>query len=184
VPWIGDTPSTIRGLARQADVLASRSLPIALRADKALDPERVRPGADRIDLSLLVDARTPLAEASASVERANAAIRDLPSVGYAPPVARARDQFLDQVDQLSTLLRRAQTAAQIAPSMLGIDGPRRYFLAFQTNAEARGTGGLAGAFAIVRADHGRIAIERVASDSELRIPPGFTALSNSGATAT
>ena len=38
--------------------------------------------------------------------------------------------------------------------MMGADGPRTYFMGFQTNAEARGTGGLLGGFGILRFDNG------------------------------
>ncbi|MER5646578.1 DUF4012 domain-containing protein [Streptosporangium sp. NPDC002524] len=55
--------------------------------------------------------------------------------------------------------------------MLGGDGPRRYFLAFQTNAEARGTGGLVGAFGILRANRGRIAVERLTPNNGLAASP-------------
>ena len=36
---------------------------------------------------------------------------------------------------------RRPLAARLAPSMMGGDGPRTYIMGFQTNAEARGTGG-------------------------------------------
>ena len=51
--------------------------------------------------------------------------------------------------------------------MLGQDGPKRYFLAFQNEAEARGTGGLPGAFAIVEANHGKLGFTRMESDTTL-----------------
>jgi len=55
--------------------------------------------------------------------------------------------------------------------MLGADGTKRYFVAFQNEAEARGTGGIPGAFAIVRADHGKVSFERFESDSTLNVVP-------------
>jgi hypothetical protein len=51
--------------------------------------------------------------------------------------------------------------------MLGADTPQTYFLGFQNNAEARGTGGLPGAFAIVRAAHGKVDFVGFHSDVEL-----------------
>jgi len=51
--------------------------------------------------------------------------------------------------------------------MLGAGGPKQYFLAFQNEAEARGTDGLAGAFAIVQANHGKLAFTRMESDTTL-----------------
>jgi hypothetical protein len=98
VPLFGDVASTIRGITREADTLANVSLPTALQADRALDPAKARPTPDRIDLSLLVEARKPLASALQSVQHVGGEVRRLPSVGYAPPVAHARRQLLQQVD--------------------------------------------------------------------------------------
>ena len=55
--------------------------------------------------------------------------------------------------------------------MLGQGGVKRYFVAFQNEAEARGTGGLPGAFAILRADHGKISFERFEADNTLGLVP-------------
>jgi hypothetical protein len=56
-----------------------------------------------------------------------------------------------RVTTLNDSLKSADLAVRIRPAMLGQNGPKRYFLVFQKEAEARGTGGLAGAFAIVQA---------------------------------
>jgi len=53
----------------------------------------------------------------------------------------------------------------LAP-MLGSEQPRKYLIAFQNPAEARGTGGIIGAYAIVSADKGRIKIDHVGPDTE------------------
>ena len=50
--------------------------------------------------------------------------------------------------------------------MLGANGPRTYFLAFQNNAEVRATGGLVGAFGVAVADKGRITVTRTGADSQ------------------
>ncbi len=51
--------------------------------------------------------------------------------------------------------------------MMGADGPRSYFMGFQTNAEARGTGGLLGGFGILRFDNGTATVDRLGRNSEL-----------------
>jgi hypothetical protein len=52
--------------------------------------------------------------------------------------------------------------------MLGADGPRHSLVAFQNNAEARGTGGLVGLYAVVSADHGRLRVDQLGSNTALR----------------
>ncbi|WP_396229763.1 DUF4012 domain-containing protein, partial [Frankia sp. CpI1-P] len=52
--------------------------------------------------------------------------------------------------------------------MLGANGPRTYFIAFQNNAEIKGTGGLLGVFGVLTANHGKVDLVRTASNTELR----------------
>jgi hypothetical protein len=50
------------------------------------------------------------------------------------------------------------------PWLAGIDEPKRYFVAFQNPAEARGTGGLVGAFAIIEISNGKFEVKKVGSN--------------------
>ncbi|WP_342744323.1 DUF4012 domain-containing protein [Mycobacterium aquaticum] len=79
----------------------------------------------------------------------------------------ARAELQTQTADVSRLLRNTALAAHVAPSMMGADGPRTYFMGFQTNAEARGTGGLLGAFGIVRFDNGTASVDTLARNSAL-----------------
>jgi hypothetical protein len=54
------------------------------------------------------------------------------------------------------------------PALAGVDGPKKYFVAFQNSAEARGTGGLIGAFAIIQFDHGKLTVLKTGSNSILK----------------
>jgi hypothetical protein len=51
--------------------------------------------------------------------------------------------------------------------MMGADGPRTYFMGFQTNAEARGTGGLLGGVGILRFDNGTATVDTLGPNTEL-----------------
>jgi hypothetical protein len=57
----------------------------------------------------------------------------------------------------------------VTAEILGYANARRYFIAFQNPAEARGTGGLVGAYAIVKVEKGRISVERVGSNYDLAL---------------
>ncbi|MCQ6463536.1 DUF4012 domain-containing protein, partial [Vibrio parahaemolyticus] len=65
-----------------------------------------------------------------------------------------RTELQEQTSEITGQLENTALAARLAPAMMGADGPRTYFMGFQTNAEARGTGGLLGAFGILRFDNG------------------------------
>ena len=53
------------------------------------------------------------------------------------------------------------------PSMLGANGTRRYLLLVQNNAEIRPTGGIAGSFAILKADKGKLSMGKQGSIQDL-----------------
>ena len=54
-------------------------------------------------------------------------------------------------------------------SLGGVDRPVKFLVAFQNSAEARGTGGLLGAYAVVVINNGTLRVERTGSDSSLRL---------------
>ena len=57
---------------------------------------------------------------------------------------------------------------QNAPALAGVEGPKKYLVAFQNSAEARGTGGLIGAFAIIQFDRGKLAVLKTGSNAVLK----------------
>jgi Protein of unknown function (DUF4012) len=57
---------------------------------------------------------------------------------------------------------------EASPTLLGTDTPRKYLIAFQNSAEARGTGGIIGAFAIVKFERGKLSVERTGSNAMLK----------------
>lgn len=170
LPFAGPSLRTAAGLAAAADDLATGPLPTVVGTVTGLRA-RLRSPTGGIDLAQLLAARAPLAQASSEVERERAAVARLPARGVIGPVAAGRATLARQLDALSGSLGTAAAAAALAPPMLGADGPRHYFVAFQTNAEARGTGGLVGVFALVTADHGALHLDSLHSDGDLPLFP-------------
>jgi hypothetical protein len=105
--------------------------------------------------------------AAASIDAATKTIIGLPRHTWLSSIDASYADALRQVTALDNTVKSADLAVKILPAMLGADGPKRYFLAFQNEAEARGTGGLPGAFAIVEANHGKLSFTRMESDSTL-----------------
>jgi len=84
-----------------------------------------------------------------------------------------------------TPIRDEAVATVKASSWLaGADAPKRYMIAFQNSAEARGTGGILGAFAIVELNKGAFTVIRTGSNAVLyslkdvpvKVPAEFTKL--------
>lgn len=71
-----------------------------------------------------------------------------------------------------------RSLASVAPALLGVDRPRTYLVALESNAEMRATGGFVGQFAIVRAAGGKVRVLRLGTNSELVTParPGVELL--------
>jgi hypothetical protein len=167
LPWAGRSLRTAGGLAAAVDDLATRSLPELDRASSALSLTSLRPSGDTVALGPLAAARAPLAAVRDSVTATEARVAALPSSGVLGPVASARADFLRELASLRRSTTDAATAVEVAPPMLGRDGPRRYFVAILNNAEMRGSGGLLGAYGILVADHGHLTMRELGTNSAL-----------------
>ncbi|MEU4834248.1 DUF4012 domain-containing protein [Streptosporangium sp. NPDC023615] len=129
------------------------------------------PGGSRRLLAAVEAAAPVLDDAVTRLARVSSLLASTPARTGVEALDEARGTALREIDELRGMLGDAVTAATLLPPMLGGDDPRRYFLAFQTNAEARGTGGLVGAFGILRLDRGKIVIERLSSNNDLDTSP-------------
>ncbi|MEU9241333.1 DUF4012 domain-containing protein [Streptomyces sp. NPDC048385] len=163
LPFLGDPLRTVRGAAAAADRLSAGVLSPLLRALPAPD------GGDGVSGALTsLRAHAPdIVRAADVASRVQADVRGLPRSTWLPAADRARTVLARQTDRLAPALTDASVAARLLPSLLGEQGERRYFLAFQNTAEARGTGGVAGAFAVLRADHGQVSFERFGNNTEM-----------------
>jgi Protein of unknown function (DUF4012) len=54
------------------------------------------------------------------------------------------------------------------PELAGFDRPRRYMISFQNSAEARGTGGILGAYAIIEVNRGKLKVIKASSNVGLQ----------------
>jgi hypothetical protein len=76
------------------------------------------------------------------------------------------------------------TLANLSPILLGDNKPKQYLVAFQNSAEARGTGGILGAYAVVELNQGKITVIKTGSNEALKwideipikMPNEFTSL--------
>jgi hypothetical protein len=60
------------------------------------------------------------------------------------------------------------TLANLSPILLGDNKPKQYLVAFQNTAEALGTGGILGSYAIVEFNNGDIKILKTASNADVK----------------
>lgn len=167
IPVAGRTFAVGRDATQAASTLVDQALPAAARAGQELRGGLLQGGT--VDLARLQALRPEVDRAAAAAARARDQAQQTSSDWLPGPVLRLRSDLIRQTQQLADGLGSARTALALAPGMLGADGPRRYFVAVQNNAESRGTGGLVGAYAVLRADNGRISRERVGTNADFRI---------------
>lgn len=166
LPGLGGPFETIRGTAGAVDRLTGAVLPAVVRTAGDLTSE-AGAGDSHLNLSELRRAAPALEQASRQVAAARTETRDLPRRTWLPVVDRARTQLLQKLDRMAPTVQDAATGARLLPAMLGEDGPRRYFMVFQNPAEARGTGGMPGAQAMLTADKGTLALTEFGHDAEM-----------------
>ncbi len=167
IPWLGSPFASSQQMSDVVTGLTSDVLVPAVDAGSAVSPDQLILDGARINLAALRDAAPVLETTAAAAAELDARAQDIDGT-YLGPIDDARVQLQDQTAELSGLLHNTSLAAEIAPAMFGADGPRSYFIGFQTNAEARGTGGLLGGFGIVRAADGAVRVDDLASNRELR----------------
>lgn len=159
VPWLGNNVETAGALAR-AGALVTRAgdgLAAAL-AGLPGDVEGLAPRDGTVPLEPLAALTEPLESAQAQVAEAYALVTTSPATALVQQVADAREEFVAEVGPAVEGLATAAVMTRHLPAFLGAEGPRRYFLGAQNPAEARGTGGLIGAYGILTVDRGRIDI--------------------------
>lgn len=183
IPVVGGNLSAVRQVAWAASDATDRSIAPLARLAGTLDLARLAPRDGTVSLR-------PLAAAAPVVTRANAALQsDLKSVrairtsDTIGPVANGVRRLADALAKAAAATDVASRAARLLPAMLGGGGPRDYLLVFQNNAEARSTGGIVGALALLHTDDGRITLVRQASTGDLPALDG-PALPLSAATTT
>lgn len=167
VPYFGAPAETVRGSTAAALELGQDGIPDLLDVAKLMDPATLRTSGNTVDVSAMQAASPKLDAAAASFDSALHRMDGLPTSTWLGSVDRPRLVLTAQLKSLSGYVDAAARAAHVMPAMLGADGPKRYFIGMQNEAEARGTGGLPGAFAIVVADHGKVRFTHFESDAVL-----------------
>ena len=167
LPWLGAPARTATGVSDAAYDVARTTLPaLADAADywQIVHDSQLSKG---VPVDLLAKASGRLDRAVSGLERANGRLAKLPRHSWLGGADDARALLAAQVTTLLADVRPAAAVAELAPDMLGRRAVRHYLVAFENRAEARGTGGLLGALALVEARSGRLKVLRYTSNEQL-----------------
>ncbi|MCV7056545.1 DUF4012 domain-containing protein [Mycolicibacterium gilvum] len=167
LPWVGSPFKTGQQVTEVVLGLASDVLRPAADVGLTIAPDRLyRDG--RVDVELLRSQEAELGELAKNATRLNGEAAAITDPRYVSLLNDARRHLQNQISDVTSVIENTALAARLAPSMMGADGPRTYFMAFQTNAEARGTGGLLGGYGILRFDNGVPTVDSLASNTDLK----------------
>jgi hypothetical protein len=167
VPFFGGPFKTGQQISDVVAGLSSDILQPAADAGIGLSPSKLFQDG-QVDVQLLRQQEPELVKLSDSATRLDEKAAAIRPAGFVAPLDNARTQLQNQTSEIASLLNNTTIAARIGPSMMGADGPRTYLMVFQTNAEARGTGGLIGGFGVLRFDNGKPTVDTLDSNVEFR----------------
>lgn len=169
LPWLGSPFKTGQQISDVVLALAADVLKPTADAGTTVAPNRLL-AEGRLDVAALRREEPALSRIAADAARINTEAQSISDPRYLAVLGDARSQLQAQTSDIAQLLGNTALAARLAPSMMGADGPRSYFMAFQTNAEARGTGGLLGGFGILRFDNGQPIVDALGTNTDLNKP--------------
>lgn len=169
IPWLGGPFETGQQISDVVLGLAADVLQPVANVGTAISPDRLLAGG-RVDVQLLRNTAPQLSQISTAAAKLDADAKAISDPEYLSAVRDARAQLQAQTADLAKTLKNIDLAARLAPPLMGADGPRTYFIGFQTNAEARGTGGLLGGFGILRLDNGTPTVDTLGANTEFNRP--------------
>lgn len=173
--WWARPALAVPGVARQSRALRTMAAAgVALartgtRAVAAVDTDGLSLANGTVPLDRLQALRGPTKEAFAALALADARLDQVASPWLVSPIAGRLATLSARVDKARAGVRGAMVAFDVAPALLGADGPRHYFLAIQTPAEQRGSGGIIGNYGEIGADAGRLTLDKVGRDADLNV---------------
>jgi hypothetical protein len=142
----------------QASAVASDVTATAANQASGIDYQQLRYSDGQLDLGLVNALAGPLDVVSDQLTTATAQLRSLQSGWLLKPVESRLDQLDGKVFGAQASAALAAQVVRAAPSLLGGDGVRHYFIAFMTPAESRGLDGLIASYGELTADQGRLTL--------------------------
>jgi hypothetical protein len=157
-----------RAAAKVAKSAGSASTTIASVLGE-IDFDQLRVVNGVINIEAIRGLADPLARLTAELDELQSAVSSVDSPWLLGPIRSRLSTLSAQIDDQQIEGERAGIAVERAPALLGADGPRVYFIAFTTPAEARGLGGFMGNWAELTIDQGRLSVTKFGRTADLAV---------------
>jgi hypothetical protein len=158
VPGIGANFSAVAEIARSADDVSTLGVAPLVKVFSSLNWDSLLPSSAGSNLAPLRKASPSVTAAAHAVRESSARLEKIDSNALLPQISGPLTQVRGQLQAVTGALDAAADMAQVAPEMLGAEGPRNYLLMIQNNAEVRASGGIPGALAELTLDKGRLTL--------------------------
>lgn len=173
LPEIGVNFSAVTEIARAADDVANLALAPLAGVMQSLKWESLLPASSGSDLQPLATASPTISSAAHAVRASSERLHRIDTGNLLPQVAEPLAEVRQELAAVTGALDTAADVSQLAPNMLGAQETRSYLLIIQNNAEARASGGIPGAMAVLNFDKGKpsLVAQSSAGDVGVMSPP-------------
>ena len=163
VPLVAQHAEAVRVATDQGVAMTEAGTSVA----RVGDYEDLKYESGRIDLVRVRSLIEPLGRADEVLGDAQARFAALDRSWLVGPLDNQLDDLVDEVDRAAGEASIASRTVEVAPGLLGGDGPRTYFVAFVNPAEERGGGGFLGNYGVLTAVDGKLTLTRSGPIREL-----------------
>jgi len=132
-----------------------------------IDLDALRTVEGRINLDALAALEGPLTRVRAALVDLQQTTDESRSPWLVDRATYELDDFDASIDEHLPGLDNALAAIEMAPQMLGADGPRTYLTLFTTPSESRGLGGFVGSYAELTVDDGQLSLSEFGRAQDL-----------------
>jgi hypothetical protein len=166
LPVVGDDLSAVRQVSEILSAVADDAITPVAGIANSVSIDAFKPVDGAIDLAPLIEARPAVTRADATLDSQLSIAEGIDTTHAVGPVREAVGQVMDVLRRASGQVDVVARAVDLAPAMMGADGPRDYLVLFQNNAELRATGGIPGAVALLHVEGGKLSLVQQASSSD------------------
>lgn len=168
--WVGRSMPVVGPHLGALRELSATGEDLTLTASETLgevDYDRLRYESGRINLQEVEAVAPALREIRVALIEAEERSSSLDSPWLVAPLTDRVEDLRSKIVSTREQADTAEVALDLAPAMLGAEGPRRYLVVFPTEAETRGGGGFVGNFVILDAVDGKVTMTESARIREM-----------------
>lgn len=167
IPWVGTQLHTVRIVSTSLAEVMDEVVPPLVDVVGSAREGGLRTADGRFDLTAIAAAAPALDRADTVAAGASAAVDGLSTAGLVGPLVDPVTQVQEVLTTVAGAARTASTVVDLAPVMLGADGPRTYLVLALNSAELRSAGGIVGAVTAINVDDGAVTLGAQLSTRDL-----------------